>query len=217
VRLSWIILFSLPWLSCREIEPFDRTFPVDGYELEGVVTTPNGIPLDSVEVQLYYTYRLVQNTPLDTVEFSIPDSTKTLYVAVYNKEFRFVRRLYFGLRRLGPLPRFRWDERNETGAYVPSGVYIIRYVYDTLIVKDVRTVADGHTTAVTDRNGKFLIDHLNLPVGDEVDFYTGDGRYQGTFRIEPEIVLDLMRGSTASTGYRIPLVHNKLTRISLTF
>jgi len=212
--LSSIILFVV-FLSCREIQPFDQFIPIQGYQLNGTVTTPNGIPLDSVEVRLWYTYRLYQTTPLDTVQVVVTDSTKIVYVAVYTQDFIFVKELFFGFRRTGVLPRFPWDEKDSEGKFVPSGKYFVSYSYDNVVVKDVPYIAEGHTTTVTDRNGRFSLTNANLPIGEAADFYRSNGQYEGTFVVMREILLEFVKGGAHNT-YRVVLERDKLIRGSFT-
>lgn len=179
--------------------------------MNGTVTTPNGIPLDSVEVILWYNYAVYQTTPLDTVQVVINDSTKIVYVAVYTYDYRYVRQLFFSFHRPGVLPRFRWDERNDDGDFVPSGKYIIRYEYDTTIVKEVSYIAEGHTTSMTDGAGRFTLTNANLPIGAVADFYRSDGRYEGTFIVKPKIALEFVKGNARSTA-EVMLERDKLIR-----
>lgn len=208
-----LITIAVLLCSCREIEPLERFIPVNGYKLEGTITTPNGIPLDSVEVKVSYTYDLYQTTPLDTVQVLITDSTKIVHVAVYNYNFRQVRQLFLGFHRPGVFPNFRWDERDDTGKYVPSGKYFIRYTYDTVVVKVVSHIAEGHTTAITDRSGRFTLTNANLPIGEIADFYRSNGSYRGTFIVRQSIKLKFLKDGLASSA-EVTLARNKLVRKS---
>lgn len=201
--------------SCRDFQPFEASIPITGYQLDGTVTTPNGIPLDSVQVILWYTYSLYRTTPLDTIQVVVTDSTKILYVAVYTSNFRYVRKLFFSFHRTGVVPRFPWNEKDDNGNFVPSGKYIIRYVYDTTIVKDVPHIAEGHPTAMTDARGRFSLTNANLPIGEIADFYYSNGDYEGTLRVQNDIILEFVKGE-ARNVYRVALQRNKLVRGSFT-
>lgn len=202
--------------SCREIQPFgEQLGPISGYQVKGNVTTQNGIPLDSVVIEVSYSADVISSTPLDTVSVIITDSIRTVYVAVYTPSDQFVKQLFFGTRRPGILPRFRWDERDEYNALVPSGMYLIRYVYDTTIVKEVPYIAEGNPTATTNANGEFTIGAESLPVGAVFDYYASDNSYAGSYIVRPGILLRLIRGSRTAT-YIISLNKDVVTRAAFT-
>jgi hypothetical protein len=215
VRYVLCILCCILLCSCRDIQPYDRFIPIQGYQLNGTVTTPNGIPLDSVEVRLWYNYGLYRTTPLDTIQVVVTDSTKIVYIAVYTYDFSYVRKLFLGFSRPGVLPRFSWNEQDDNGNFVPSGKYIIRYVYNDTIRKDVPYIAAGHTTAMTDADGRFTLTNANLPIGEVADFYSNHGDYEGTFIVLHEIILDFIKGD-ARRRYRLTLERDKLIRGSFT-
>jgi len=185
---------SLVVLSCREIRPLEPSNAITGYQIDGIVTTLNGIPLDSVAVIVYYSYTPVSETPLDTVQMFVTDTTKTLRVSVYTTRFVPVRVLYRGNPHRGFLPRYSWDGRDDRGHFVQSGKYLIRYVYDTTVVKTVPYLAEGLQTAITNSSGEFTIPNDNLPVGELFDFYFSNGTYDATYQVEPEVELIFSRG-----------------------
>ena len=195
--------------SCREIRPLESDVPVSGYQLSGTVTNSNGIVLDSVSVYLSYRTDLVGFTPLDTTHVMITDSTKFVSVVVYNVNFQSVRQLFYGHLRVGPMPRFRWNEVDDSGRYVASGKYYIKYQYDTAIVKVVPYLADGHRTTMTNHNGSFTLANNYLPVGEQFDLY--DTSYVETDVVLPEVRLIFMKGTLQSQVYDVPLQQNKIT------
>lgn len=205
-----ILCCSVP--ACREVQPFESSRVITGYELHGTVTTPNGIPLDSVSVWLSYVAVPVSYIPLDTMQVIVKDSTKIVYVAVYSSDFRYVHRLFLGYRSPGPVPRFKWNEQDDSGHYVPSGKYFIQYVYDASVVKVVPYLAEGHRTAMTNSSGEFVLSNDRLPVGELFDFYTNDGTYDATYQVLPEIELVFTRGTLQPSSYDVSLDQNKITR-----
>jgi hypothetical protein len=173
------------------------------------VTSVNGIALDSVEVLLYYNYEYVQSTPIDTHQIVIDNPAKVLFVAVYDIDNKFIRELFFGFRPVGVMPRFFWDERNDSNKIVPSGLYFIKYVYDTATVKEDTWIVEGHLTVTTNSRGLFTIPNKNLPVGRLVDIYQND-RYFETDSILPRVNLVFQKSDLIS-NYSIMLEKNKIT------
>ncbi len=209
-------VLSLLALSCRDIQPVSQFVSTQGYRLDGIVTSANGIPLSGVEVRLYYNYDFYGSNPIDTQRVIVRDSTKIVDIAVYTPKLVFIRQLFLGYRSPGTVPRANWDGRDEFGAPVPSGKYFIRYVVDTTIVKYSTVVVDGHLTSTTDNNGSFEIGPDNLPVGTIFDAYFIDGSYDATYEVIPSVDV-LLHKSTLTKGYTgIALGLNQVTTITLT-
>ena len=198
-------------LSCREIQPFEAPLSVPGYEFNGTVTTANGVPLDSVEVRLFYKTALVRETPIDTQGVVVTDPSRIVYIAVYTEHNQYIRQLFFGYRSPGLLPRFHWDEQDDSGHFVPSGKYLIRYVYNATIVKEVSHLAEGHRTAMSNNFGEFRIANDHFPIGELFDFYEDEGTYYGTFEVLSQVRLVLSRG-TLQSSYLVGMEKNKITR-----
>jgi hypothetical protein len=197
-------------LSCREIQPVLPPVTVHGYQINGTVSTSNGIPLDSVDVRLYYRYQLFSTSPIDTQTVYVADSTKILDISVYTVNNVFVRNLFFGFRRIGVVPRARWDGVDDDGKAVPSGKYIIRYVVDTAIVKQSATVVEGHSTAMSDATGRFTITNDHFPIGDIFDFYDSQGAYVESDMIISNVDLELRKSNLYET-YPVELINNQIT------
>ncbi|MBI4548845.1 MAG: hypothetical protein HY707_12755 [Ignavibacteriae bacterium] len=190
MRYCFFILACLAIVSCRDIQPFEAELTVKGYQINGTVTTENGVPLDSVQVILYYNYNLMGTTPIDTVQVYLTDLTQVVDVAVYTPRFEFVRQLCLNcLDTVGPVPRFQWNGRDNSGRMCPSGKYLIRYVIDNVIVKDSPLILEGRTTAMTDADGRFTITNDRLPIGEVVDRYDSNDQYLGTFEVTPTVEL----------------------------
>lgn len=198
-------------LSCREVLPVEADVVINGYQLDGTVTTTDGMPLDSVSVVLYYSCMPVSLSPLDTIQVNVTDSTKIVYVAVFDVNNSRVRKLYQRYRHPGPVPRFSWDERDDGGQFVPSGKYWIEYVYGDTLVKAVPYLAEGHVTTMTNSIGEFTIPTERLPVGELFDFYNDDGSYDATYQVFPQIDLVFRRSTSRSLVYEVPLDHNRVS------
>ncbi len=216
MRIALLCLSLSLLVSCRDIQPFENVSPVQGYQLNGTITSQNGIPIDSANVRVYYEYDLVGYDPIDTQQVIVTDSTKILDVAVYTPKFMFVRQLYLNYRQRGPVPRFAWDQRNQQGASVPSGEYLIRYAIDTTIVKYSVIVIDGHISATTDALGRFTLGADRLPVGVVFDAYATDNTYDATFRVRPVLDLILLKGGLESEYPNVQLNLNQITTAGFT-
>lgn len=197
-------------LSCREIQSIVPPVTVQGYQLNGTVTTSNGIPLDSVDVTLYYTYVLFGRSPIDTQTVYVDDSTKFVDISVYTTRNVFVRRLFFGFRNVGPVPRFRWNGTDDNGNLVPSAEYIVRYTIDTAVVKQSPVLINGNSTASTDGSGQFTILNDHLPIGLVVDVYDLSGNYLETDRVLSRVILEFNK-SNLHAVYSIEVIHNQIT------
>ena len=149
--------------SCRDIQPFQTTSSIQGYQLDGTVTSPNGIPLDSVVVRLFYNYDVVSDTPIDTQKVIVTDPNKIVDVAVYTPDYAFVRQLFLNYLPRGSVPHFLWDGRDLHGAIAPSGEYLVRYAIDSVIFKYSIVVVGGNVSATTDPLGHFVLTGDRLP------------------------------------------------------
>ncbi len=197
--------------SCREILPVQTTSSAVGYQFDGIVTTASGLAFPGVQVRLYYEYQLVSETQTDTIPVIVRDSTRIVDIAVYTPRYAFVRELFLGYRPVGPVPRALWDGLDASGNSVPSGEYLIRYVVDTAIVKYSPVIVDGHTSAVTDANGRFVIPNDRLPVGAVADFYDLDGTFAGAFEVLPVIDLVFIKEALSSIYQSITITNNQIT------
>ena len=179
--------------SCRDIQPFQTTSSIQGYQLDGTVTSPNGIPLDSVVVRLFYNYDVVSDTPIDTQKVIVTDPNKIVDVAVYTPDYAFVRQLFLIYLPRGSVPHFLWDGRDLHGAIAPSGEYLVRYAIDSVIFKYSIVVVGGNVSATTDPLGHFVLTGDRLPVGTVFDSYTPDNVYDRTLQVRSDLELILVR------------------------
>ena len=202
--------------SCREIQPYEIQPHVNGYRLDGTVTTANGVPIKDVDVRLYYYYHRVSDTPIDTQRVYVADSTRIVDVAVYCPDNTFVRQLFLGYRAPGYLPRYRWDGFDYNGVPAPGGKYLIRYVVDTAIVKYSPVLLDGRTTATTDVFGQFTLDGNRLPIGDRFDIYDFANMYFGTYEVTPEIDIRLKKLTLSKLYTAIILTKDNIITRSFT-
>ena len=216
MRLSLVCITCAVLTSCRDIQPFQTVIPVQGFQLNGTVTSTNGIPLDSVRVRLYYIVDVVGYDPVDTQRVIVTDSTRIVDVSVYTPKLVFVRQLFFNYLHTGPVPRFLWDERDQHGASVPSGEYWIRYAIDTVIVKYSVIVIGGHITAITDALGHFTITADHLPIGTVFDAYTTENVYDATFRVRPEVDLILIKSGIQTEYPSVQLNKDQITTAGFT-
>src|SRR5437868_163259 len=120
---------------CRDVIPFQDTTTIQGYQLNGAVTTASGLPIENADVELVYNYDFIGDTPSDTQQVVVTKPLSLVDVAVYTPTYDFVRQLFFDNRTEGAVPHFYWNGRDRNNNLVPSGKYLIRYVIDTTIVK----------------------------------------------------------------------------------
>ncbi len=203
-------------LSCREVQPFQPVSTIQGYRLDGIVTSANGIPLGGAQIYLYYNYDYYSDTPVDTVNVVVQSSTRSVDVAVYTPDHVFVRQLFLGPHAPGVLPLMFWDGLDSHGVAVSSGKYLIRYALDGVVVKYTTVVIDGHLTAVTDAAGNFTLGPSVLPVGTIFDAYYQDSTYAATFVVLPAVDILLRQASFQKAYTGISLSLNQVSTIALT-
>jgi len=214
VRFALLGIICVLIVSCREYQPFDTPVQVTGYELSGKVISANGLALGGVLVTLKYYYYEYGTNPLDTTQIIIPGTPiKFMSVNVYTPQNRLIKELYNDYPDPGVFPRQHWNEKDNTGHFVTSGKYIIRYVYDNQVVKETPTIVEGRVTATTDLYGEFTLSGSMLPVGDMFDIYDGDNpsTYYGVFKVSSRLQLLLSKG-TAVSHKEIEVQKDKLTR-----
>ncbi len=207
----FVVLFFLS-ISCREVLPLGADVVINGYQLSGTVTTPNGVAVPGVQVKLYYDDIIVDEGPIDSLPVVIADASKPVDIAVYTTAFKFVKQLFLGYRPVGVLPRWTWSGYDESGNLVPSGKYLIRYVVDTVIVKYSPVLVDGHVTTTTDAFGHFTLAADRLPIGAQFDWYSSSGSYQWTYEVVPTIGLIFQKSGATSPFFVIDLETDKITR-----
>jgi hypothetical protein len=209
VRYVLCGILSLSALRCREIQPFGNPTPVQGYQINGTVSSSGGVPIDGVDVILDY-YAEPETVPVDTQHVVLADSTLFVDISVYTPQNVFLRRLFGGFRLPGVVPRAQWDGLDVDGRRVPSGKYFIRYTVGSEIVKQVPTIIYFHSTAMTDPGGHFTITNDHLPIGELFDIYDTTGAYVETIRIVPDVILDFKKLSLDKT-YDLLLTKNQIT------
>ncbi len=202
-------ILALSFFRCRDVQPFGTTSPIQGYQINGIVTSANGIPIDSVDVILDY-YVQPQAVPLDTDRVFLADSTQLLDIAVYTPQNTRVRELYHGTHAAGLLPRTYWDGLDDGGNSMPSGKYFIRYTISNEIAKQVPTLVYLHSTTMTANGGQFTISNDRLPIGDIFDIFDASGTYVETVQIVPDIILVLKKLSLGQS-YDVTLVKDQIT------
>ena len=216
VRHLAFALCGLIALSCREIEPLGTERPeITGYALSGTVTSVGGTPIDSAVVRLWYNFASSGTPPIDTSHVVVTDPTKIVDVSVLTPEGEFVRQLYLSYRPAGPVPRFQWDYYDAEGNFVPSGLYLVRIAFDTVVVKTERRIVQGTPTAATDLRGVFSIGASRLPIGDVFDMYSVQNQYMGTYAVLPMIDMEFHKTGLFGAA-SVTLQLNRLTTAAFT-
>jgi hypothetical protein len=216
VRLLPAATVCLLILSCREIQPFQPVTTIQGYRLDGIVTSANGIPLGDVQVILFYYYDYYSTTPLDTQKVIVQSTTRVVDVAIYTASHVFVRQLYFGYHAPGPLSPISWDGLDANGMNVPSGKYLMRFALDSVVIKYSTIIIDGNITATTDSTGKFSIGNGHLPVGAIFDSYFSNNTYDATYIVLPEVDLLIRKPPLQKAYTGVQLDSNQITSMALT-
>lgn len=207
VGILCVVLFS-----CREYHLFNAPVPILGYQINGKVTSENGVALDSVTVKVYYNLVRTSTFPVDTANYYVTDTTKRLQINVYDGQERFVRTLFSGFPSSGPLPRYFFDAIGDT---FPSGKYFIKYLYDTSFVRTIPVLIEGKVTAISSYKGEFIIENEAIPVGEQFDVFDYTRRYEGTFRVQHNIDLLLQKGTRRGT-YSIVVQKDFITKRTFT-
>ncbi len=213
MRVVPFAVLAIVLVSCREVLPPDtQAVPVEGYELRGIVTSSNGVPLPGVEVYLSYNAVLAQTTPTDTQQVIIDSLTQVLDVTVVSTDLRPVKVLYHGFpASTGIVPRYTWDENDGAGNPVPGGKYLIRYSIDSRIIKYSPVIVTDHLIATTDIYGRFAITPDQLPVDEVFDEYYMNNYFSAAYRILPVIDLYFYRQGQHSAYPSISLTLNHVT------
>lgn len=206
------VLLAIVLSSCREIEPVSPQVPFSGYQIEGIVTTSNGFPLEGVEIRLFYQYGN-QFPAQDTGCVFVPDSVNNIQAAVSDFDGNIVRR--FTVPNLfWCIPRNIWDGRDSTSALMKNGLYTIAVYFNGSLAKQYKWLVDARLTAVTNGNGQFLIPKCCLPVEEIVDLYDSLGAYDGTFDITSEVALRASTTNARRTVF-LTLLKDRITRINI--
>lgn len=211
VRFAFLGIFCVICFSCREIQPLSTILSLTGYELKGRVTNQNGLPIDGVEVFVYYNTEIAGTTPMDTVQVIVTDSTQIVDVAVYTSNYDFVKQLYLGSLSPGNVPRFVWNGSDENQSPVPSGKYFVRYTVNNAIIKFSTIIIEGHRTAATDALGRFKITADHLPIDELFDAHYPNGAYYATKRVLPYVDLGFQKQGLYGFALAIQLTKDRIT------
>ena len=216
MRFLPVVAACLWFISCREIQPFQPVSAIQGYRLDGIVTSANGIPLAGVQLILYYNYDYYSTTPVDTQKVIVGPATRVVDVAIYTPSHILVRQLFYGYHAPGPLLPISWDGKDAKGVSVPSGEYLMRFALDNVVIKYTTLIIDGDVTAVTDSTGRFSIGQDNLPVGAIFDNYFSNNTYDATYIVLSTIDMVVLKPPLEKTYSGIQLSTDQLTTIALT-
>ena len=211
MRLLVVLTLGFTMLSCRDVQPLPVSTPVSGYQLNGILTTSNSIPISGAQVILYYNYIPLDYGPVDSIQVIVRDTNVTVDVSVVTTSLDFVVTLFHGHRSAGLVPPFFWNGRDSKGALRPSGKYLLRYSLGSTIVKYSTFVLEGTPTATTDVNGLFTITNDHFPIGEIFDVYNDDGSYFATLQLIPNVALEFQYGSHASVFPSVDLTENFVT------
>lgn len=214
-RFLVVVAVSGCAFACRDIQPFQPLKLVNGYELHGIVLTAGGLPVNNVDVWLYYNYDLVSTTPIDTQRMIVTNTSTLVDVAVYTASLNRVRELYLGTLPVGPVPHILWDGRNDTGAFMPCGRYLIRYALDAVVVKYSTEILEGTRTATTDSSGRFTISNDRFPIGEIFDGYLQNNTYDATYRVRTDVDI-ILRKLGFQSVYNQTMLKDKQTNVVFT-
>src|SRR5262245_15858946 len=103
VRYIFACILCPNVLSCWDVNPFQDTRSIQGYQLNGTVTTNDGIPIEDVDVLLTYNYDAVSDTPADTQQVNVTKPMSFVDVGVYTPTYDFIRQIFFDYRTTGPV------------------------------------------------------------------------------------------------------------------
>jgi hypothetical protein len=214
--MRWLFfIIAAAFLSCREILPVEGEEKTDGYLIKGIVTNQSGTPLENVDIKLYYETNWYSNSPTDTIVAVVTDTTKFVTVEVVSNKNVLVKKLFTAKLPFGPIPRPFWDGTDIIGRSVVPGLYTMRYLLDTLILKESPVIVDGTLTARTDADGLFLITNDNLPIGKIIDEYDNQNKYLRTVTISSSVILELFYGIASKVG-RVELTKDVVTHVNVT-
>lgn len=216
VRILFFIFSSFLVISCREIILVEEENKISGYQINGIVTTSSGTPIESVMVYLSYDKIKISSTPLDTFNLYISDPNINVVVNVYDISDEFIKILFSGKLPVGPVSRFNWFGELDSINVAPSGYYKIRIYFNNQLVKEYPIIVEGNLTAISNKKGEFFIYNKNLPIGKLFDIYDYQNRYIGTYKIVESVLLELEYRTYIKRGY-VNLNQNKITKVNVTF
>ncbi len=216
MRFAGVCLLCVIAASCREIEPVQIPVSITGYQIQGSVTTANGIVITGAQVSIFYYLDLVSDVPTDTPDVIVPSVQSPIDISVFTPELQFIRHIALTTHPPpGILPHIFWDGKDQYGIPVPCGKYLIRYMVDSVIIKYSPVLIQGHTTTVTDSLGRFTITGVRLPVGDLFDFYLSDGSFDGVYQVQPTVDLSVQTQNSATYVGPIDLLENGVTTAAI--
>jgi hypothetical protein len=214
--MRWLAFISLVFfVSCREILPVEQEEITDGYLIKGNVTNQSGTPLENVDVILYYETNWYSDSPSDTNIAVVTDTSKIVTIEVVTLKNIIAKKLFKGKMPLGPIPRYSWNGYYDNGSSAVAGYYLIRYMLDTVVLKESPVVVDGTLIARTDHDGLFIVGNDYLPVGKFFDEYDNQDKYIRTLSIAPTVILELNYGTAQKVG-RVNLEKDVVTKVNIT-
>jgi hypothetical protein len=195
---------------CREFVPYAPQTAVSGYAIQGKIVIPDGIPVNGASVVIQFNYDLVSLVPTDTVSVFVGDPPLVLYVRVFTPSGRVVRTMLAARPAPGYYYYIPWDERGDDSAFVPPGLYFIKYIYNNDTVKSVPYLVDNRLAATTDVNGDFFLGAQSLPVGTVFDVHLyNDSTYIGTYAVDPAVDL-VLSDANLQQVYEADLLSNQI-------
>ena len=214
-RLIVGFLVAVAVCGCERQPLFVEAPPISGYRIEGKVTDRIENPVANANVRLFYDYDYVDSKSPPSKQFTVTDSTKLITVAVRNSSNQTIRILYSGTRSVGPFI-VDWNQKDSSGAEVPSSVYSVHYLVDGVSQKSYPVTVSGTVVTKTDNKGWYSIPDENLPVGFyPVPIYSSyDTTYYGNHRINNFVRL-VFETPVQNREIFITLTKDRITQVDI--
>ena len=187
----------------------DSETAMNGYRIEGKLIDEFLRPLVGVQVLLYYDLSFISAD--STSRAYTPSSQgEVVTIEVKDRAGQTVRTLFSGPAPQDSLVVVSWNERDDNGDIVRSGLYTVTYTVAGVVRQSYRLIIDGNQNSVTDTEGRFVIPESDLPVDEIAPYYDSSDAFVGEFQIRNEVFLRFVAPSFART-FRVALVKNKIT------
>ncbi|MEX2117358.1 MAG: hypothetical protein WEB37_10760 [Bacteroidota bacterium] len=196
---------------CRDTGMVNVNSKLEGFRIEGTVLDGLEQPFNNIPVSLFYSLEFIDNT-VPVRDYTIQTPGESVNVDVYDYENGPVRNLYAGTPG-GPTIYIPWDQRENNGVLVGSGVYTIRVTVGGGLRHSYVETVNGRVTAQTDANGVFVIPGVHLPVGfSPAPVYNSGGAFTGNYRVMDRVLLEFSVGGITH-AYSARLVTGQVTRV----
>jgi len=133
----------------------DSETAMNGYRIEGKLIDEFLRPLVGVQVLLYYDLSFISAD--STSRAYTPSSQgEVVTIEVKDRAGQTVRTLFSGPAPQDSLVVVSWNERDDNGDIVRSGLYTVTYTVAGVVRKSYRLIIDGNQNSVTDTEGRFV-------------------------------------------------------------